>query len=196
MIDTYKELMERYENYEASDEAYCVAFARKYLKAAKNHWTMPVFFRRTNTATITKEAVEKFGGNIRYHQGVLDFGILTVAVFPRKKQPEYPDKETFISKNIFRDREYAEEEYRDLCRAITWDTSHHDMESQIYNKGVIPEVYQIEAETLLYPKYYKDRYGEMRVSLKSKPKIKRVKHLTGYWDKHDIKKWADWQTWD
>lgn len=109
-------LLEEYYEYSESEEAYAVLFVKKYLKAAKGKWIDIINIRDS-----------------RYFEEVrLEFKEVKCAVFEKKIRPKYPSRKEF----------YSDDDYKMMCRAITWKTAHEDIENQKVN-GLVGKKYVI-----------------------------------------------------
>ena len=114
-IKKYK--LEKYLQYASSIEAYAVLFVKKYLNQSKGMWVDII-----NTEY-----------SYHYKPDALQFKKVICEVFPRTIKPKYPPKSDFQN----------DEDYYLVCRAITYDVSHKDIETQKM-KGVRGKKYVIE----------------------------------------------------
>lgn len=103
-----EKLLERYLEYASSEEAFAVLFVKKHLPEARGYWIDPAEFRR----------YEKSSDN-------LHFRFVIGALYQRLELPKYPSKVEFTINDVFNERRYVT-----ICRAITWETAHRDMEQQ------------------------------------------------------------------
>ncbi|MHC1653251.1 hypothetical protein ACODUL_08170 [Stenotrophomonas maltophilia] len=103
-----EKLLERYLEYASSEEAFAVLFVKRYLPEARGYWIDPEDFRR----------YEKSSNN-------LHFRYVIGALYRRLELPKYPSKVEFIINGVFNERRYLT-----ICRAITWEAAHRDMDQQ------------------------------------------------------------------
>lgn len=103
-----EKLLKKYLSYANTDEAYAVLFVKKYLPESKGHWIDIIDCER-------------------YHQSQdnLHFRFVVGELYKRKLKPNYPKKSEFVNGGEFNEREYLM-----MVRAITWETSHKDIERQ------------------------------------------------------------------
>ena len=98
------EQLEKYLEYANSPESFAVLFVKKYLLNAKGCW-IDILDLDENAHFLAEE---------------LEFRSVTCELFPRKIQPKYPPKKP----------DETNDEYLQICRAITWETAHLDINTQ------------------------------------------------------------------
>ena len=96
--------VDKYLAYAESDEAYAILFVKKYLKSSIGCWVDIIDYHCPN----------------HYEPNNLQFKKIVCDIFPRTIKPKYPKKEKFESN----------EDYYFVCRAITYDTAHNDINKQ------------------------------------------------------------------
>lgn len=109
--------LEKYLQYASSSEAYAVLFVRKYLNQAKGMWVDIIHADYPRHYNLEK----------------LQFKTVECELFPKTMHPKYPKRDKFQS----------DEDYYLVCRAITYDMAHRDIERQI-DKGINGKEYRIE----------------------------------------------------
>ena len=102
---SYKELVDKYEDYLKSTEALAVYIIKAYVHQVdtRNKWIDIV-----NSSTW------------EHRSSKTAFNYLIVEIFDRKKHPIYPK----------RTDQMDDYEYRQICKAITWEVSHDDIRDQ------------------------------------------------------------------
>lgn len=115
LLKKYK--LEKYLQYASSEEAYAVLFVKKYLDQAEGMWV---------------DIIDMWYP-YHYEPNTLQFKKVICEVFPRTIKPKYPPKSDFQN----------DEDYYLVCRAITYDVAHKDIETQ-RAKGVHGKKYEIE----------------------------------------------------
>ncbi|WPC75935.1 hypothetical protein [Vibrio porteresiae] len=109
-----KNLLKKYLEYAASEEAIAVLFVKKHLKKAKDHWI-----------DISNSRKIKYSYQCKISDGDLHFKFVTGRLYKRKLKPQYPPKSEFMENGRFREHDYYL-----AIRAITWETAHKDIEQQ------------------------------------------------------------------
>lgn len=120
-----KNLIEKYAN---SDEALAILFVKKHLKVADNKkWIYILEYYRPNDFDSYDEEQEF----ICNENPRLVFTKVICELFGRKKKPNYPPQNGM-----------DEEKYKELCRAICWETANKDISDQrkIGVKGPVFEI--------------------------------------------------------
>jgi|GEM_PF-2163995 len=122
----YKDLVEKYKDYLNSTEALAVYLIKAYAKQIDtiNKWVDIV------SSDTWDHKSEKTA-----------FNYLIVEIFDRKIQPEYPNKAD----------QFNDYDYRQTCRAMTWDVSHKDIDEQ-RGKGIRGQLF-----LTIIPVYNKNR---------------------------------------
>lgn len=102
---SYKELVDKYEDYLKSSEALAVYLVKAYVHQVdtRNKWIDIV-----NSSTW------------EHRSGKTAFNYLIIEVFARRKHPIYPNRAEQMD-------DYG---YRQICKAITWEVSHDDIRDQ------------------------------------------------------------------
>lgn len=104
-----EDLLEQYDQFSRSDEAFAIQFVKKHLQRAKGHWVDPIDFQRYEMSDDDM--------HFRFVKGCL---------YPRKLHPKYPPKTNYMSGGKL--DEYA---YSRVVRALTWETARRDITQQI-----------------------------------------------------------------
>ena len=107
-----KKLINKYREYAATTEAWAVLFVKKHLRKAQGHWV-----------DITDSRQYEMSEN------ELHFRYVNGGLFNRRLKPKYPLKAEFTVNGKFDERTYIM-----MVRAITWETSHLDIEQQKLKK--------------------------------------------------------------
>jgi hypothetical protein len=132
--DKYKELLKRYLEYTWSAESKAVFLVRN-------------FVTQINTKTKWIDVVDS--NNWVHKSGLTGFNYLVIEIFDRKIKPIYPIKTADINDSV----------YRSICRAITWEVSHQDIENQ-REKGIRGPMY------LLTISIYNKNRGKKKIVMK------------------------------
>lgn len=122
----YKELLNKYMDYLNSTEALAVYLVKAYATQidTSNKW------------------IDIVSSNIWNHKSKKTaFNYLIVEIFDRKRQPKYPAKTNEVS----------DFDYRQICKAITWEVSHEDIDDQ-KGKGIKGQLF-----LTIIPIYNKNR---------------------------------------
>lgn len=101
-------LLEKYLDYVNTEEAFAVLFVKKHLAQAKGHWVDIVKCRRYEMSS-----------------DKLHFKFVIGGLYKRRIHPQYPAKSAYTINGIFDERGY-----RQMTRAITWETAHTDIGQQ------------------------------------------------------------------
>jgi len=103
-----EKLLKKYLSYTNSEESFAVLFTKKYLIQAKGNWV----------DIIDSSPYEMSSDN-------LHFRFVKGGLYKRNIKPKYPSKDTCTINGKF-----DECKYRQMVRAITWETAHRDIEQQ------------------------------------------------------------------
>ncbi|KAG4099432.1 hypothetical protein H8356DRAFT_1667456 [Neocallimastix lanati (nom. inval.)] len=133
------ELIEKYKEYAETEEAYAVLFVKKHLNASKGNW---VDILNTNVP-----------GD--WYMDDLEFQSVECELFKRKIHPVYPKKSSYMS----------DEDYYNICRAITWNTAHTDIAQQ-RRRGVKGLKFRISGKKV---------YGDEKIYTLSRRNFKKIK---------------------
>lgn len=101
----YKELLKDYNNYSHSEEAVVVYLVRNYVDKleTKSKWI---------------DVVDYHAWGIRGEKRAFNYFI--IELFHREINPTYPNEKEYLNKN----------EYARICKALTWEASHTDIDQQ------------------------------------------------------------------
>ena len=99
-----EEMVEKYKHYCRTEESFAVLFVKKYLRASDNKWIDIIDLELGEDTTVEN----------------IEFKSVTCELFEKTIKPKYPPKQYFQS----------DEEYTLICRAITWETAHKDINNQ------------------------------------------------------------------
>lgn len=121
-------LLQKYKEYSVSDEGYAVLRVKQNMKEeTKGFW---VWIHDNDYPLISEDG--KF------------FKKIECELFPRTQRPKYPKQGNL-----------SDDEFYSICRAITWEVSHDDMQKQI-NKGYKGAIYKLTFDIIKRKKRFKD----------------------------------------
>lgn len=162
----YKALVDKYRDYLESTEALAVYLVKAYVKQIN----------------INKKWVDVVSSSTWSHKSKKTaFNYLIVEIFDRKTYPFYPNKSDNLS----------EHEYRQICRAITWEVSHNDIDAQRLkgDRGqlyltIIPVLNKNHGKTLITEKpFWNEEYGGFDYTGKVPTTSKKVEvRMKPEWD--------------
>ncbi|MCU8018095.1 hypothetical protein L5M36_14545 [Shewanella sp. SM72] len=127
-----KGLINKYQNYAATEEAFAVLFVRNNLRKALGHWV---------DITDSKQ--------YEMSDDKLHFRYVRGGLFRQKIDPMYPKKSMFTVDGVFNEKAYIL-----AVRAITWETAKKDIKKQ-KEQGVKPLRFNING--IVYDKN-KDKF--------------------------------------
>ena len=133
MDNKYKQLLEQFRRYTQTEESRAILFVKKHLKQADNTvWVNILKCREANFYPSLKPDSDKDKGPF--------FEFIRCELYPRKTQPKYPPKR----------KNQTPEDYVNLCRAITWEAAHNDIDD-LAARGYYGPVYEIFGQVKAIP---------------------------------------------
>ena len=142
MTETYKELLKQYREYSETEESRAILFVKQHLKQANNQVWIDILKSRELDYWPNLKA----NSNKTQDKGPF-FAFVRCELYPRKTQPKYPPKR----------KDQSPGDYISLCRAITWEAAHQDIEKLSWRgyKGPVYEIFgrvqPIKSATLFVP---------------------------------------------
>lgn len=162
----YKDLVDKYKDYLKSTEASAVYLVKKYVQQIE----------------AGKKWIDIVSCDSYYHRTEKPaFNYIIIEIFDKKKFPVYPIK--LKNQNDF--------EYRQICKAITWNVSHDDINAQRI-KGLRGSIYLVliplynknrGKKVIIEKSFWNEEYGGFDYTGKVPTTIKKIeKDMEPEWD--------------
>ena len=130
MKNEYKELLEQFRRYSETQESRAILFVKRHLKQANDKYWVNILKSRE----LDRYPALKPGADGKKDEGPF-FGFVRCELYPRRTKPDYPPRRKYQSDGA----------YVTICRALTWEAAHDDIE-HLSMRGYKGPIYEIFAE--------------------------------------------------